>query len=184
MRIALHHFRLQPHLPQQIRHARSTLIAIHRWKMNFQRLADDLKNRKSRIQRTKRVLKNHLHPPPVAAELSLAQRKNRISLVNHLACCRRNQLQQRAANGRLSTPALAHKSHRRPRFDGETHIIHRLHIVSMTTENPRANREPDFEIADFEQRHTPCVLRSHRTVKTGASIYFKSSTLRWTLMRA
>ena len=138
--------------------------------MNLQRLADDLKNREPRIQRSERVLENHLHLPPIMPELPLAQRQQTFSLEHHLARRRRNELQQRAPDGRLPAPALADEPDRRARLDGKGHPVHCLHIPRVPAEDAGADGKINLEVTDFEQWHADCFRRPAAGVKTVAIV--------------
>jgi hypothetical protein len=87
-------------------------------------IGDDAANRMARIERRKRVLKDHLHVAPHRAELALGEARNVLAVEQHLATVDAGQAQQAFADGRLARARFAHDTQRLTAFDAERHVIH------------------------------------------------------------
>jgi len=95
--------------------------------VDVERLADDVGDGHARVQGRIRVLEHHLHVAPVQVDVLTV---DRVPVEEHLAGGRRVQVDQRAADGRLSAAGLADEAERLALVDLEAHAVdgleHRL----------------------------------------------------------
>ena len=106
------------------------------------RLGDDLPDRHARIERRVRILEDHLHVLPRAAQLRAGQLRN-VDVAEHHAPARRfDQPQHRAAERRLSASRFPDEPERFARKNVERHAVDRLHHAVA------AEIEVDLQVSD------------------------------------
>jgi len=120
--------------------------------MNLERFADDLQNGMPRIQRAKRVLKDHLHLATQRPKLGFGKRQNIASVKQDLAGRRRHQFQNRLPDGAFAAAAFSNEPDRRSWFNREADVVNRFDIAGMPAQHAAADREPCSEILNFEKR--------------------------------
>ena len=80
-----------------------------------------------------------------------------------------DELQDRLADRRFPAAAFSHEADGGSRLDGEADVIHRLDVIDVTAEYAAENREPGFEIFDFEERHRRLVRKCGEMRRAGWS---------------
>ena len=124
--------------------------------MHQQRLPDDIEQRHTRIQRGKRILKDHLH---VAAQpLQGAFREpGDIDLLprwraeQHLTSGGLNGPQDTTRCGRLAAAALTHQPEGFAFVQCKAHAIDGAHVAHGAFPKALANREKFLQLSDFQQ---------------------------------
>ena len=94
--------------------------------MRHQRLRDDVAYRHTGIQRSVRILKDHLHLFAQRLQLLLLQTGNIFPVQQDLPICHIVHPNNRARTGRFSASALADQSECLPLLQGEAHAIYRM----------------------------------------------------------
>src|ERR1700722_18574788 len=153
MRISLRMDGVETDRPKQVRDALLPRHRTFRQLMYIDGLADDLPDRRARIQRTVRVLENHLEPAPAFAQFRAAEPRDVFAFEENADGGRIHQLDDVSAHCRLAATALARQPECLARLNGEAHVIHRLHVRVHAAEQPVFHREMHFKVFDFEQVH-------------------------------
>ena len=106
------------------------------------RLGDDLPDRHARIERRVRILKDHLHVLPRAAQLRAGQLRDVDVAEHHAAARRLDEPQHRAAERRLAASRFADEPERFAGKNVERHAVDRLHDAVA------AEIEVDLQVSD------------------------------------
>ena len=106
------------------------------------RLGDDLPDRHARIERRVRILKDHLHVPPRAAQLRAVRAAPCRVPEQHVAAGRFDEPQHRPPEGRLAAAGFADEPERFAGQDVERHAVDRLDDAVA------AEIEVDLQISD------------------------------------
>ena len=114
------------------------------------RLSDQRPDRVTRIQRSKRVLKNHLDTLACLPQF-LALHRSQVFVAKHyLSGGRLIKAYNGAANGCFPRTTFSYQSQGLPAFDTETDAIDRAHIPDYALENNALRqREMHFEVTDI-----------------------------------
>ncbi len=126
--------------------------------MDADRFADDVADGHARVQRTKRVLEDHLRFATERFQAGAVELRDVLVLEPDFAGGRFDKPQQGAAQRRLAATRFTDEADGFAFVDGEGHAVHRAHPADGTLQHARADREVRFEVFDFEQAH---VFSSH-----------------------
>src|SRR6185436_17217106 len=96
--------RQQADLLEQLAHARLALRLVADDAVHLERLGDDLADGHARVERRIRVLEDHLHLAPHAAQLARRERRDVDALEPDAAARRPLEQQHAAAGGDLAAP--------------------------------------------------------------------------------
>jgi hypothetical protein len=148
---------IKSNLLEQALHPLPAIGIVGRETMNLQCLTNDLLDSASRIQRTIRVLKDHLKLATSLAKSRAPKPTQVFPLEENLAGRGFHEAYDRATERRFAAAAFAHQPHRFARPNSETHTIHGAHEFPWSTERPRDDRKMNFEVSDFQERrfHIP-----------------------------
>ena len=91
--------------------------------MNFERLADDRPHAHSRIERSERILKHHLHFAAQRAQGGAARGQKIAAIDEQFARVRLDQAQQHARERGLAAAGFADNGERFARGEFEAHIV-------------------------------------------------------------
>jgi hypothetical protein len=92
--------------------------------VNRQRLAHDFAHAHPRVQRSKGILKNHLHLPPLLPQFFAAERQQILPVEFDFAGIRLDKPQKHSRKSSLAATAFPDHSKGFPGFDGETYAVH------------------------------------------------------------
>ena len=115
------------------------------------RFAYDLADGETRRQAGIRILEDDLHSRAHVAEFALAQSGHVLSVENDLAGRLGIKTKDRSAAGRLAASGLADQTHRLTALDREGDSVDRADLTDRVLEETRFDREPLYEIPDFEE---------------------------------
>ena len=147
VRIPLGHVGQQAHRGQQLRHAVAVLGARLVHAVHGQRLADDVAHLHARIERTVRVLVDHLHAA-AKAPAGAVGRGDVLALEQDAARRDRLHAQHRQAGGGLAAAALADQAQRLAALERERHAVDRFHHADRVPEQ-HAAREREVHLQVF-----------------------------------
>src|SRR5512144_1499662 len=126
--------------------------------MDIERLADDLKDGHARIERSERILKDHLHLRAEAAQGRPVERSQVRYLIvrlteEDLAARGSKGAQDTTRDGCLPATALPNQPKRFPFAYKEAYIVYGAHVVDHLAQQPfLINGEILLEAAHFQQR--------------------------------
>jgi hypothetical protein len=132
--------------------------------VNRQGLRDNRPHAHSGIQRRKRILKDHLHLPPLYPQRFAAQPQQVLPIECDLAGIRLNQSQQHARQCRLAATALPDNRKRFPGRNRKTDAVHRCKTHPPAIPRKKLRRAPIAlpQLPRFHKIHViqACLARS------------------------
>ena len=122
MRIAIHVVRAEANVFKQLNNSFRCLATAHH-ALQPKRFCNLAPDPHARIERLKRVLKDHLHVRAHPSEIRVRDSRHWTAVKRHVAPRRLFEPQNALPNGGLAAAALAHKSQRLPLWNRECHIL-------------------------------------------------------------
>jgi hypothetical protein len=121
--------------------------------VNRQRLAHDFAHAHPRVQRSKRILKNHLHLPALPPQLFAAKRQQILPVKLDFARIRLDKPQEHSRESSLAATAFTDNSKSFPGFDRETHPIHshKARAVAISRKQSRRTGIALPQVASFQK---------------------------------
>jgi hypothetical protein len=111
-----------------------------------QRLADNVTNAHSRIERAERILENNLDAPSHLPELGARQVVNAPALKANLAFCQCSEAEHCTSESGFAAPALANQRQCLAASDGKVHTIDRMDdLYLLSVEEAAADPEVFLE---------------------------------------
>ena len=153
VRISLRMRRVHPHFGQQSLDSPAACRRLGRETVDVERFADNSGDGHARVQRTVRILENHLKIPPARPKSRSGQPRNVFPSEQDLARGGLDQPDDRPAQGGLAAAAFADETNGFAWRNGQADIVHGPHDVLAPAEYAVRHGEMDFEIANFEQIH-------------------------------
>ena len=151
VRIIAHLRPAQSDALEQRGHARGPVAAAGD-AVHAQRLADDVARRHARIERGERVLEDDLHPPPVGAQLDLAEPRDVLAVERDAAGGRLDQPQHGAAHRRLAAARFADQAERLARRDREAHAVDREDVAGGAPKQSLLDGKVLLEVLHLQHR--------------------------------
>ena len=144
--------------------------------MDFERLGQNRVDGHARVERTERILENHLQVLAQRAEFGLTQRQNIATIVKDAAGRRRSEFQDGATDRRFATAAFADQTNGFARFNIEAHIVHRFDLARFVTEDASEHGKPSAQILDRDERHRGNLPPRCLHGKSGVGVQPRSSS--------
>ena len=119
--------------------------------MDHQRLSDDLLHRMARVERGVRVLEDHLHFGPQAAQFLRAEPSKILPIQDHLSGSGAVELQDGAPGGGFAAAALTHQAQGLPALDLEGDAVHSLDRPPAAAEQAALQGKILLQPAHLEQ---------------------------------
>ena len=151
MRPAVRGIARQPHPVEQRADPRIEIGRGCREAEIADRLGQDVAHAHARIEAGERVLEHDLHAPPHRPQRAGRKIVDALAVEHHLAGGHVEQLQDRAADGRLAAAAFADQRQRLAARDLERDAVDRVDPCGRLQE-AATDREVLLEIVDFEER--------------------------------
>jgi len=107
--------------------------------MDGQRFANDFSDTHARIERSKRILEDHLHLAPLCTQFRSRQRKQIASRKNDMSAVRLYQSQKHARQSGLAAAAFAHYCKRFALGNLEADVIHSNKLLLLRGAFERAS---------------------------------------------
>ncbi len=151
MRVATDRVRRQADEGEQLAHASPGLRTTGDG-VDAKRFSDDTADRMPRVQRSERILEDHLHSSPERSQRTLLQVRDVLPIEDDPAGGRFVQSKDRSAESRLATAGLADEAERLALIDRQRHVVDRLDVADVAIEDdPARDREVHLERIDFEK---------------------------------
>ena len=119
--------------------------------MNVERLAEDVADSLTGVERGKGVLEDDRHLAPHASHPAPTKAKDVLAPEVDFTRGRLDQAQDRSPQGRFAAPRLADEAEGLPLADGQIHAVHRADVTGDAADHARADREPGLEAAYLDQ---------------------------------
>ena len=122
----------------------------------------DCLDRHRRVQGRMRILEDDLHPPPVVAQLALAQLRDVAALEHDAALGRPDEAQQRPAERRLAAARLADEPQHLALAEVERDVVDCLDLAGLAPEESLAEAAPDrvVRLQPADRDESRAVLRA------------------------
>ena len=159
VRKAVEHVRTQPNPVHQGGHPDARLAAT-RQAMNGVRIAEDVADATAWIERSVRVLEDHLHVAPITQQRLATQSIDRLAAEANRAAVRFDQSHNAAADGGLARATFADESKRLAADKGERDIVHCAHD-GLSAQQAAARAEGTVQVLDFQERHAVGGVAGH-----------------------
>src|SRR5437660_720504 len=121
--------------------------------MNVNRFAHNLLHRHAWIQRTVRVLEDHLKFPPASSQFCLGDAGDFFPVKNNFASARLNEANDRTPKSRLAATTLTDQPDCFARCHRQAHVVNGFDVGPHPAEQAVLHREMHFKVLNFEQIH-------------------------------